>query len=47
MGEMDHECCRGEGALVMETEEREREEHVGDCTRKHFPKAIHWETERG
>ena len=41
MGEMDHRCCRGEGAMFVERSilahtcmhTQERETHTGECTR--------------
>lgn len=36
-GETDSDCCRGEGAMVTEKGEREKEKHTGECTRRTFP----------
>ena len=41
-GEMDHQCFRGEGAVVVEKDKREKRTHG-----EQFPKAIGLENERG
>ena len=48
-GEMDHQYCRGERALITERGEidRERERDHRGLHKKNTPKAIGWKNERG